>query len=162
LGRLKDWFKGKDKEGNRYIDLSIIAGLDNIPKGMLTRLTLKDEGLLIKQNYFGKGEAFLNYSQITNVGKITEKEIYEKDKSVLGRAVAGGLVLGPLGAIVGGVSGVGKKEKKKLNIYYIINYKSSQDGEIKALSFSLGGAYQLNKFTEELKKKAGIKDQINL
>lgn len=155
-------FNNKDKDGNRYIDLPIIAGIDSITKNTPIRITLLEDELVIKQRFFKKETVHLKYSKITNVGIVNEKDIQEKDKSVLGRAVAGGLVLGPLGAVIGGVSGIGKKEKKKTKIYYIINYKSSDDGEIKALSFSLSGAMNIGKFTEELKVRAKIKKQINL
>lgn len=33
-----------------------------------------------------------------------------KDKSIIGRAVVGGLLFGPAGAIIGGMTGIGKKE----------------------------------------------------
>ncbi len=38
----------------------------------------------------------------------------EKDKSVIGRAIVGGLLLGPVGAIVGGMSGIGTKKETKV------------------------------------------------
>lgn len=53
---------------------------------------------------------------------VSEKEIIEQQKSVGGRAVVGGLLLGPLGAIVGGMSGVGNKQKTKRTNYIIFNY----------------------------------------
>ena len=43
-----------------------------------------------------------------------EYETIEKDKSVIGRAVVGGLLLGPVGAIVGGMSGIGTKKETKV------------------------------------------------
>jgi len=43
-----------------------------------------------------------------------------KDKSSIGRAVIGGVIFGPVGAIVGGISGVGAKQAK--TTYLIINY----------------------------------------
>ena len=43
-----------------------------------------------------------------------EYETIEKDKSVIGRAVVGGLLLGPVGAIVGGMSGIGAKKETKV------------------------------------------------
>jgi len=42
-----------------------------------------------------------------------EYEQITKDKSVIGRAIVGGLLLGPVGAIVGGMSGIGTKTKTK-------------------------------------------------
>lgn len=43
---------------------------------------------------------------------ISHKQLGTEDKSVIGRAVVGGLLLGPLGAVVGGISGVGSKTKR--------------------------------------------------
>lgn len=57
-----------------------------------------------------------------------------KDKSVVGRAVAGGLLLGPLGAVIGGMSGIGTKSRKldQETDYLIINYwdKSTKSNEV--------------------------------
>lgn len=66
----------------------------------------------------------------------TEKEIIEKDKSVVGRGVAGGLLLGPAGLFLGGLSGIGKKQKTALNHIYGISYVSAR-GETKGVSFSV-------------------------
>lgn len=41
-----------------------------------------------------------------------EQIVAQKSKSVVGRAVVGGLLLGPLGAVVGGMSGIGSKSTK--------------------------------------------------
>lgn len=56
----------------------------------------------------------IEYSDITNAEVLTETE--EENKSVIGRAIVGGLLLGPVGAVVGGISGTGKKEK---NHYFL-------------------------------------------
>ncbi|MGI5997848.1 MAG: hypothetical protein ACOX89_04195 [Lutispora sp.] len=60
----------------------------------------------------------------------TKQEVIHKDKSVVGRAAVGTLVAGPLGGIVGGMSGIGAKEKKKPpKTYLMITYRSSDDQE---------------------------------
>lgn len=66
---------------------------------------------------------------------IENKEaIFEtKSKSVIGRAVIGGLILGPVGALVGGVSGIGDKKKKISdidNILYISYEENEKEYEI--------------------------------
>lgn len=73
--------------------------------------------------------------KIMIVKAMSETEVLEANKSVIGRAVVGGLLLGGLGAIVGGISGVGTKRKKgKTNNYLIINYLN-KDNEPNVISF---------------------------
>ncbi|MET3657825.1 hypothetical protein [Sporosarcina psychrophila] len=66
----------------------------------------------------------------------TEKEFLEQSKSVVGRGVAGGLIFGPAGMILGGMSGIGKKQKVKKNYIYIISYVSAEN-EIKNITFTM-------------------------
>ncbi len=58
---------------------------------------------------FGLFDEGINYWAFEAQKKITEK----KSKSIIGRALVGGLILGPVGAIVGGMTGIGDKEKSK-------------------------------------------------
>lgn len=60
----------------------------------------------------------IHYSQIISVEEIKGSEL--KNKSSIGRAVVGGIVLGSLGAIIGGMSGIGTKNMKIF--YLVINY----------------------------------------
>ena len=64
----------------------------------------------------------IHNSQIISLKKTSQEEIVQKQKSVIGRAVVGGIILGPLGAIVGGMSGIGNKEKFINKQYFVINY----------------------------------------
>lgn len=54
----------------------------------------------------------------------------QKEKSVIGRALVGGLILGPVGAIVGGMTGIGTKEKALYtpDLFLAITYKG-ESGE---------------------------------
>lgn len=70
----------------------------------------------------------LSYDKILDVGAKTDKKIEttEKDKSVILRGVAGGVLFGPVGAVIGGMSGIGKKQKQKevITNYLMIIYRS--------------------------------------
>jgi hypothetical protein len=146
-------------DGESYVDLTMMDGIKTIKPNSLVRLTILNDGRLeIRQRIFKNDPVYLKLSQITNVGLITEKEIMEKSKSVIGRAAVGGLLLGPLGAMVGGMSGVGDKKKQRLATYYIINYSSGVTGNPAVLSFKLAG-YPMKKFTQEIKEKAGIPEK---
>ncbi|MEG1841002.1 MAG: hypothetical protein RR213_07070, partial [Raoultibacter sp.] len=69
---------------------------------------------------------------------------------VIGRAAIGGLILGPLGAVIGGIDGTGTKRKKVNHVYWVINYVND-DGERLAISFEIVGAtLGLKKFERAL------------
>lgn len=53
-----------------------------------------------------------------------QKQIVEKkSKSIVGRALLGGVLLGPVGAIVGGMTGIGNKEVKITQVDNILTIK---------------------------------------
>lgn len=147
-------FSKKNKSGDRSVNLSFVDGLDSYGRGLAVELSFNETELQIKSRIVkNKPIVRLSLEQIIAANCITEKEIIEKSKSVTGRAIAGGVLLGPLGAIIGGMSGIGNKQKSETHYYMIINYKS-RDEEIKVLSFEIVGA-SLNwaSFIEELRSK---------
>ena len=66
----------------------------------------------------------------------SEKEVTEKSKSVVVRGLSGGVLFGPVGLFLGGLSGIGNKKRTTTNYIYVISYKSST-GEIKNVTFSV-------------------------
>lgn len=74
--------------------------------------------------------------KIIDTAMITEKEIVEKGKSVVGRGLLGGSIFGPAGLILGGLSGVGKKSKTEYTKIYIVSFVGS-DGEVKNITFGM-------------------------
>jgi len=79
---------------------------------------------------------YISYQQIIDMKFVSQKQLAEVDKSVLGRAVVGGLLLGPLGAVVGGLSGVGTKKKNIGDYYLVINYYDVYEHNIQSLLIS--------------------------
>ncbi|MCW6124239.1 hypothetical protein [Clostridium sporogenes] len=148
-------FSRKNKNGDRSVNLSFVDGIEGYGKGLAVELSINTEKecLTIKSTVVKKPEVNLKFEQITGINVISEKDIIEKSKSTVGRAAVGGVLLGPLGAIVGGMSGIGNKQKSKTHYYMVINY-ISKDREVKVLSFEIVGAsLHWSSFVEELRSK---------
>jgi len=69
----------------------------------------------------------IKYIDIENTNILTEIEQTQKDKSVVIRAVVGGLLLGGVGAIVGGLSAVNPTYEKNKKYYLQIKTKNGID-----------------------------------
>ena len=121
-------------------------------------VALYDDHLELKANLKKHEPITLQYSQITDVFYGQETEVVEKDRSVIGRAVAGGLLFGGVGAVVGGMSGVGKKEKKVTRLLFIISY-TSKSGEDAFLQFEDTRRYKGPKLAAKLRELCGIEPE---
>jgi len=114
----------------RLFELNFIGGedfLENNNKNGIggTKLEILKDGSLEINTGSYKTSAILtkNRLKVIVIEKIDEL-FHKKNKSVIGRAVFGGLLLGPLGALVGGMSGLGEKEvKQKLLADYLVSFK---------------------------------------
>ncbi|MBN3409939.1 hypothetical protein CJF15_12580 [Clostridium botulinum] len=151
-------FSRKNKNGNRSVNLSFVDGIEGYGKGLAVELSINTEKecLTIKSRVVKRPEINLKFEQITGINVVSEKDIIEKNKSTVGRAVAGGVLLGPLGAIIGGMSGIGNKQKSETHYYMVINYMS-KDKEVKVLSFEIVGAsLHWSSFVKELRSKINV------
>lgn len=133
-------FTSKNKTGNRSVNFAFVEGIATIGTGVAVNATLipSSRKLEIKMRMNKAEPYYLSVDKITNVGIIAEKEILESSKSVTGRAIVGGILLGGLGAVIGGMSGIGTTQKETAKYYFIINYHSND--EDKAISFEIVGA----------------------
>ena len=98
-------------DGSYDIEENIIS---EIPSGGV-KIYMHTHGISI--DYYN-----IHHSQIINLKSASTEELIQVNKSVIGRAVVGGLILGPLGAIIGGMSGIGNKDKSINKKYFIINF----------------------------------------
>jgi hypothetical protein len=115
--QIVNWKQDAGIKGEFQRDENVI---ENIPTGKVN-VILHTHGISLTSDWYLTFVEIHN-SQIIDLKTTTRAELVNLDKSVIGRAAVGGLILGPLGAIIGGMSGVGSKEKLKDVSYLIINY----------------------------------------
>lgn len=130
--------------------------ITKIPSGKVN-VILHTHGLQIV-----KGITFysIHNSQIISIKQTSQEELSQTDKSVIGRAVVGGLILGPLGAIVGGMSGIGSKEKIKNQHYLVINYWDKTTKTAQTLLIK-GDKLSISSFVERHQKEQLINETEN-
>lgn len=97
--------------------------------------TLELEADHLKITAHDKSVRTLKYDKITDVLYTTNIEESRNAKSPIGRAIAGGIVLGPIGALVGAASGIGDKTQKQIRWQLYISYQT-KDGSDAFLEFT--------------------------
>lgn len=130
--------------------------LPNIKDGMMVTAFAKEDGVLIKA--VDKNEVMLPYDRIEDVQYVQAVETKDVDKSVIGRGVVGALVFGPVGAVVGGMSGIGKKSKTKMRTFMLIAFES-KDGTVMDIPLEIGGGTnyaRVPKLLNEIREKSGL------
>lgn len=145
----------KSNKGSIISDnFMLLHDVGQLKTGWAIDVSLYEDHLTLK-NFAVKQPITLNYSQITDVFHGYMEEIVEKEKSIIGRAMAGGLLFGGAGAIVGAMTANGKKEKKVTKLMFIISYTSSS-GEESILQFEDTRKYKGKKLSEQLKELCNI------
>ena len=74
------------------------------------------------------------HERIIDIDFITKTNIEEKQKSVVGRAIVGGMLFGGAGAVVGGLSGQGIRADTTYTIVFAITYET-KGGKVSSLLF---------------------------
>lgn len=149
----------KSKKGSIISDyFSIEDDLGQFKKGDAVDVALYDDHLELQKGVGNKNVATLAYSQITDVFYGSDVQVLVKEKSPIARAVAGGLLFGSAGAMIGAVSGVGKKEKKVRKFLLIIRYVSA-DGQESFLTFQDTRLYKGPKIAAKLRQLCGLADK---
>ena len=137
---------------------SAVKGYCDIEENPAVGLTSGNVNLLChKRGVRLVGKSFtpirdLHFSQILDIQYAESSRIYENDKSVVKRAAVGGLILGPLGAVIGGLTGVGKKSHK-FKGYIVINYWDVEKDYPLTIMIALNDEKQAIKFCEKVSKE---------
>lgn len=117
-------FNGKDKNGNLKIQMVHIEGLPNYVEKAWLYATLDNTNKQITFKGINKKDTEINLpiDKITGIGSVSEEIV--KENSGVGRAIAGSLLFGGAGAVVGAITA---KDKKKTIYYKVINYVSNNE-----------------------------------
>lgn len=127
-------FKSKISTNELKCPLIFLDGINLLAPQTQCIIYLDENNIIIEtMNNAQKFE--ISFSQIINIQQLTERQVSEKNKSVIKRGIAGNLLMGPTGALIGGLSGVGTKEVSQLVYALVITYKSTNSNEINTLTF---------------------------
>lgn len=120
-----------------------------IPEGN-GHLLLHQEGIKVSGKYYSP-IMDIHFSQVINVKCVPPSQIFETDKSVIKRAAVGTILLGPLGGIIGGMSGIGRK-KIKYECSVIINYWDVESDSLQTISLSTNKTAVAKNFCDNVTK----------
>lgn len=124
--------EAKKKENKRELSgrLQLIGGLSDLPQGSICKVFYNQNRI----RFIASGQEFtLEANKMIDVSVMTPTEIQKQYISSVGGAIAGAVLLGPIGAIIGGSAS--KKTIRKTNRYLVISYRS--DEEIKYIIFDV-------------------------
>lgn len=119
---------GNAKQG-KMISLNFrhIEGIPNLLEGEIVRISSNKTSINIGGKYYISKNK-INYKTVTNSKMLTEKQ-----KSVIKRSLIGVAVAGPLGAILGGMSGIGTKQTTETVHFLTIGFEDDKGIERNAM-----------------------------
>lgn len=129
------------KNRKEFISSALVDYLQGLP-GVEAKtrfdVTYDDAHLLLKQmkglGLIGVVRTFkIPAEKVICIEMVDETTIEQKKKSVVGRGIAGSILLGPAGMVLGGMSGVGTKEEKKKRTIITISYFGDNEQDIKTI-----------------------------
>lgn len=147
--------KAKKKYSEDFsVNCKHVNGLP-IAENAMCKVTSKTDRYEIESS----GATFtIDKKKVTDVCMKTDVDIQKQYVSSVGGAVAGAVLFGPLGAIIGGRA----KEKKTKEIHNYLIFTYNSDGEVKYVGFDVTTMPFANKFVAEWRLGEHEKVKIDL
>jgi len=140
--------KGKEYGAIKYGIGTHMYGLPIVRERPLAHLFCTEDKIIIEVD---KRNFELMYEQLTAAEAMPKTSLLTKDKSVIARGVVGDVLIGPLGAILGGMSGVG--QKKMIGNFLVLSYIPSNSNETKFLIFNMRSFSMAQKLAKFIRTK---------
>ncbi|EPD81994.1 hypothetical protein [Paenibacillus sp. HGH0039] len=124
-------YKENNKKPSSSFDGKHVLGIPGIGTGISAKVVTNKDNITINNTQIIPMDRF----QFARGVSAQEIVLDDQQKSVILRGIAGGLLLGPIGAVVGGMSGLGtKQQKKEVTQHYIqLTYTNKDNEQIDAL-----------------------------
>lgn len=122
-----------DKSNKGYIStifLNHVEGIPNLGSHVKTLFYLYPDRITIND------QQTISMNRIKGTEVVTNQEIKQIQKGTIPYAVAGGILLGPLGVIVGGIAGTGLKNIQRFVWYFIIQYIDKDGNDKNAIFYT--------------------------
>lgn len=132
----------------------LLVDVKHLKRNEIVNIKLYEDHLAISST-MSKKDVTLKYSKITDIYYGSETETVTKNKSVIKRAIVGGLLLGEIGALLGAIDGTTTKQKKINRYVLIISYRSSS-GTDYFLKFEDNSLYKGPQIANTLKSLCNI------
>lgn len=138
------YIRKKNKTGFRGVHLQ---GLPKMNELSVVEMSISDDYLVLEHlkgiGFFSKNievtDVFkIHHDKIISLDIIDKTNIESKSKSVIGRGIAGEILFGPVGAMLGGMSGSKTDIKSITNYFFNIGYYGKNENDIKTIIFKLG------------------------
>ena len=137
--------------------LQLVGGIGSLPTGTSCYVAYNYQ----RMKFFASGQEFtLDVSKLVDVSVMTQSQVQQQYVSSVGGAVAGAVLFGPIGAIIGGKAT--KKKVRQSTLYLILTYLSG--GTTSYIVFDVTAnpypGYNMQRNFRYLKKNPTIKVEL--
>lgn len=116
--------ENKKAPSAKILKLKHVEGLKFFDNNIDLKVSMPDDKIILSS---GTQTQEIKFNDIEHAAILEEITNDIKDKSVVARALVGGLLLGGVGAVVGGLSGVTPSYKQNKTYYLQVKTKSGDD-----------------------------------
>lgn len=136
--------------------LIFLDGISSLVPQTQCIISLEENMLIIET--IDKSQRFeLDFSQVITLKQVAHQETIQKKKNVITRGIIGSALLGPSGAIIGSVSGLGTKENSQIVYDLIITYMSTNTNDVNTIIFRSLNYGICNSIIEKVNEKISNK-----